>query len=92
MRKDFVLVYIFIHCATSLKHCNNYYFPINLSSAAFIAHYHKEGKNTKRKQTLQCHHWGMFFRYKNKFIKHVKRCSGRAGFIYTFRDEDIKCY
>ena len=34
----------------------------------------------------------MFFRYKNKFIKHVKYCSGHPGFIYTFQDEDAKCY
>ena len=35
----------------------------------------------------------MFFRYKGKFLKHVKRCSGRPGFIYTiFQDEDVKYY
>ena len=71
-RQDFVPVYIFIDCATSLKHYNNYYFSINPRSA-FIAHYHEETKNTKRKQTSQCHYChGMFFGYKNKFIRHYK--------------------
>ena len=34
----------------------------------------------------------MFFRYKNKFIRHVKHCSGRPGFIYTFQEEEVECY
>ena len=34
----------------------------------------------------------MFFRYKNKFIRHVEHCSGRPGFIYTFQEEEVECY
>ena len=90
-RKGFLPIYIFIHCTTSLKHYNNYYFSINPRSA-FIAHYHKESKNTKRKQTFQCHYCDMIFRYKNKFIRHAKHCPGCPGFIDTFQDEDVKCY
>ena len=94
-KKDFVTVYTFIDCATSLKYYSNYYFSINPRSA-FIAHYHEEGRNTKRKQTFQCHYNATCFsdiiRYKNKFIRHVKHCSIRPGFIYTFQDEDIECY
>ena len=90
-RKDFVPGYIFIDCATSLKHYNNYYFSINPRSA-FIANYQEEGLNIKRKQTFQCHYCDMFFRYKNKFITLVKHCSGRPGFIYTFQDENVECY
>ena len=82
-RKDFVTVYIFIDCATSLKHYNNYYFSINPRSA-FIAYYHEEDKNIKRKETFQCHYSDMFSRYKNKSIRHFKHCPGRPGFIYTF--------
>ena len=90
-RKDFVPVYIFIDCGTSLKHFDNYYFSINPKSA-FIAHYYKEGKNTKRKQTFQCYHCNLFLRYKGKFLKLPKHCSGRPGFFYTFQDEGIECY
>ena len=81
-RKDFVPVYIFIDCATSLKHYNNYYFSINPRSA-FIVHYHEEGNNIKRKQTFQCHYCDMFFRYKNKFIRHFNHCSGTSR-IYLY--------
>ena len=45
-RKDYLPVYIFIDCATSLRHYNNYYFRENLKSA-FVAHYEEEKKNTK---------------------------------------------
>ena len=55
-----------------------------------MVHYHKKGKNTKRKQIFQCHYCNMFFRYKNKFIKHVKHCSGLPDFIYTFQDKDVE--
>ena len=90
-RKEFCsCLYIYI-LIVQQEHYNNYYFSINPRSA-FIAHYHKEGKNTKRKQTFQCHYCNMFFRYKNKFIRHAKHCSGHPGFIYTFHDEDAKCY
>lgn len=89
--KDYLLVFVFIDCATSLKHYNNYYFSTNPKSV-FIAHYHEEGKNTRTKDTLQCHYCNMFFRYKRKFNKHIKHCSGCPGFIYSFQNEDIECY
>ena len=34
----------------------------------------------------------MFFRYKNKFSRHIKHCFGCPGFIYTFQDKDAECY
>ena len=34
----------------------------------------------------------MFFRYKGKFNKHIRHCSGCPGFIYSFQDKDIECY
>ena len=34
----------------------------------------------------------MFFRYKNKFMRHVKHCSRRPGFICTFQEEKVECY
>ena len=89
-RKDYLPVYIFIDCATSLKHYSNNYFSDNLK-AAFVAHYEEEGKNTKIKETYQCHYWDLFFRCKAKFTKHVKHCSGRQGFIYSFQDDDVEC-
>ena len=60
-RKDYLPVYIFIDCATSLKHYSNNYFSDNLK-AAFVAHYEEEGKNTKIKETYQCDYWDLFFR------------------------------
>ena len=90
-RKDYLPVYLFIDCATSFKHYNNYYFLNNLKSA-FAAHYEEEGKNTKRKKTFHCHYCNTFFRYKGSFNKHIRYCSGRPGFIYSFQDEDIECY
>ena len=84
-RKDFVTVYIFIDCATSLKHYNNYYFSINPRSV-FIAHYHEADKNIKRKQTFQCHYCDMFSRYKNKFIRHVKALLWTSRlYLYFFK-------
>ena len=65
-RKEYIPVYIFIDCATGLKHYNNYYFSV-FPKSPFMAHYHEEGKNTKRKQTFRCHYRDMFFRYKGKF-------------------------
>ena len=49
-------------------------------------------KNTKRKVTHQCQYCDTFFRYKHKCTKHIKRCSGRQGFIYCFQDDEIKSY
>ena len=49
-------------------------------------------KNTKRKERNQCHYCDTFFRYKHKFTKHIKHCSGRPGFIYCFQDDGIKSY
>ena len=51
-----------------------------------------EGKNTKRKETFQCHYCDMFFRNKGKFNKHIRHCSGCPGFIYSFQDKDVECY
>ena len=90
-KKKYLPVYICIDCATSLKHFNKYYFSKNPKSA-FVAHYMEEGKHPKRKETHQCHYCDVFFRYKSKFNKHVKYCSGRPGFIYTFQDDRIKSY
>ena len=63
-----------------------------IPNVLFIAHYHEEGKNTKRKETFQCHYYNMFFRYKKKFLKHTKHCSGRPDFIYSFKGEEIESY
>ena len=90
-RKDYLSLYIFIDCATILKHYSNYYFSRNPKSAS-VAHYEEEGKKTKRKETFQCHYCDMFFRYRKKFLKHVKHCSGPPGFIYSFQDGDVECY
>ena len=89
-RKDYLPVYIFIDCTTSLRHYNNYYFSENLKSA-FVAHYEQEKKN-KRKETYQRHYCDMFFRYKGKYIKHINHCSRRPGFIYSFQDDEIGSY
>ena len=65
-RKDFVPVYIFIDCTTSLRHYNS----INPRTAS-ITHYHEEGEDTKRKQTFQ---WDMFFSATfqcSKLLQHV---------------------
>ena len=75
-------VYIFIDCATSLRHYNNYYFSENPKSA-FVAHYEEEKKNTKRKETHQCYYCDTFFRYKHKHTKHIKHCS---------QDDEIESY
>ena len=90
-RKDYLPVYIFIDCTTSLRHYNNYYFSENPKSA-FVAHYEEEKKNTKRKETYQCHYCDTFFRYKHRYTKHIKYCSGRPGFIYCFQDDVIESY
>ena len=89
-RKDFVPVYIFIDCATSLKHYNNY-LSINPKSA-FIVHYHEEGNNIKRKQTFQCHYCDMFFRYKDKFIRHFNHCTGTSRIYLYFSGRSVECY
>ena len=52
----------------------------------------EEGKHPKSKKTHQCHYCDVFFRYKSKFNKHLKYCSGRPGFIYTFQDDRIESY
>ena len=59
-RKNYIPVYIFIDCAFSVKHYNNYYFSTN-PKCAFIVHYHEEGKNTRSKESFQCHYWNTFF-------------------------------
>ena len=82
-RKDYIPIYIFIDCAVSFKQFDNYYFSKN-PKAAFIAHYYEEGKNTKMKETFQCHYCDIFFRYKGEFLKHIKYCSGRPGFVCAF--------
>ena len=84
-------VYIFIDCTTSLRHYNNYYFSENPKSA-FVAHYEEEKKNTKQRETYQCHYCDTFFRYKHRYTKHIKHCSGRPGFIYCFQDDVIESY
>ena len=33
----------------------------------------------------------VFFRYWKKFNKHIKHCSGRPSFVYTFQDENLEC-
>ena len=33
-----------------------------------------------------------FIRYKHKYIKHIKHCSGRPGFICCFQDDEIESY
>ena len=42
-RKDYLPAYIFIDCATSLKHYNN-------PKSAFIVHYHEEGKTRRERK------------------------------------------
>ena len=72
-RKDYLPVYIFTDCTSTLRH-------------------YEEEKNTKRKVTHQCQYCDTFFRYKHKCTMHIKRCSGRQGFIYCFQDDEIKSY
>ena len=57
-KKNYLPVYIFIDCATSPKHFNNYF--SNNPKSAFVTHYVEEGKNTKRKETYQCHYCDIF--------------------------------
>ena len=52
----------------------------------------EEGKNTKMKETFQCHYCDIFFRYKRKFLKRIKHCSGRPGFVYAFQNDQVECY
>ena len=87
-RKNYVPVYIFVDCTTSLKHYNNYYNP----NSAFVAYCKEENKNTKRKEMYQCHCYDMFFRYKSNYNKHIKHCSGCPEFICTLQDDEIECY
>ena len=89
-RKNYLPMYIFVDCATSLKHYNNHYFFEN-PKITFVAHYEDENKNAKRKETYQCHYCDMFFKHKSKYNKHIKHCSGRPDFIYTFQDDEIEC-
>ena len=58
-QKDYIPIYIFIDCAVSFKHLDNYYFSKN-GKAAFIAHYQEEDKNTKMKETFRCHYFDFF--------------------------------
>ena len=88
--KDYIPIYVFIDCAVSFKHFGNYCFSKN-PKAAFIAHYHEEGKNTKMKETFQSLFWYIFFRYKGNFLKHIKHCSGRPGFVYAFQNDQVGC-
>ena len=70
VKKNNLPVYLFVDCATSLKHFNIYYFSNNPKSA-FVAHYAEESKNTKKKETSQCHYCDTFFRYRSKYNKHI---------------------
>ena len=88
-KRNDLTVYIFIDCATSLKHFKNYYFSKNPKNT-FVAHYMVEGKHPKRKETHQCYYCDVFFRYNSKFNKHVKYCSSRPGFICTFQNDRIE--
>ena len=91
VKKNYLPVYLIVDCATSLKHFNIYYFSNN-PKKAFVAHYAEESKNTKRKETSQCHYCDKFFRYRSKYNKHIKYCSGCPGFVYTSKDNDIESY
>ena len=72
------------------EYCDNYYFSSNPKSA-FVAHY-DQGKKIKRKETFQCHYCHVICRYKSKFKKHIKCCTGRPGFIYCFQNESLETY
>ena len=72
---------IYIDCSVSMKHFDNFYFTIDPRSA-FIGHYSDEGRDTKRNTAYQCHYCDCFFRYWQKFNKHIKHCSGHLGFAY----------
>lgn len=91
LKKDFVLINIFVDCATSLKHFFNYYFAINPKNT-FVVHYEEQGNNTKRKETSQCHSRDVFFRFRSKYNKHIKYFSCCPGFVYTFKDNEIENY
>ena len=90
-RKDFIPIYIFINCAVSIEHCNNFYFLTRLQRA-FAMHYEPEHKNTKIKEAFQCHYCHIFFRYVKKHKKHVSHCSGHPGFVYCFQGDNIESY
>ena len=89
-RKIVTPVHIFIDCPVSKKYCQNYCFSSNPKSV-FVAHY-DQGKTTKRKETFQCHYCDVLFRYKSKFNKHIKWCTGRPGFIYCFQNDSLETY
>ena len=88
-RKDYIPIYIFIDCAVSIEHFNNFYF-LRRPQRAFVTHCELENKNTKIKETIQCHCCDIFFRYLSKYKKHIAHCSGRPGFVYCFQDDNIE--
>ena len=59
-RKDYVPIYIFVNSAVSIEHFDNFYFSTR-PQRAFVTHYKLENKNTKIKETFQCHYCDIFF-------------------------------
>ena len=59
-RKDFITIYIFIDCAVSIEHFDNFCFSTS-PQRAFVTHYEQKNKNTKIKETFRCHYCDVFF-------------------------------
>ena len=59
-RKNYIPIYIFIDCAVSIEHFDNFYFSAR-PQRAFIMYCELENKNTKIKETFQCHFCDNFF-------------------------------
>ena len=50
-RKDYTPIYIFIDCAVSIEHFDNFCFSTR-PQRAFVTHYELQNKNTKIKETF----------------------------------------
>ena len=89
-RKDYFPVYIFLLTAPLASNIITITFW--KPKKCFFSSLWRGEKNTKRKETHQCHYCDTFFRYRYKYTKHIKHCSGRPGFIYCFQDAEIESY
>ena len=90
-RKNYIPIYIVIDCAVSIEHFDNFYFSAR-PQRAFVMHCELANKNTKIKETFQCHFCDIFFRYLRKYKRHVAHCSGLPGFVHCFQYDNIESY
>ena len=48
-----------------------------------------EGKKLKHSSTFRCYYCTSFFTRKERFLKHLKICTGKPGYVYNFDTQNI---